>query len=191
MEKSKRLVSVLHGFSTIVFIFSLIVAALFFVGIIVTQFIDLPTLSSDLFSSRFVFDSAITIDVSFFDDANIRPIVNRLLITATFGSGFMAGLMYMLRMILKNVKEENVFVDQNSRLIKYIGYALIGFSIVMSSLRFWMANAIMNVVDLPNAHFGANFSFDFQMIFIGLIIIVLSHVFAYGTHLQQEYDATV
>ena len=162
-----------------------------FVGLIGSQFIDLPTLSPDWFSSKLIFDSAITIDMNFIDGGNLRPLVNRVLITGVLALGYLTGFTYIIRNILRNVKEDKVFIEQNSQFIKYLGYSLIVFSAVMSISKFWIASAISNVITIPTAHFGANFSLDFQTIFIGLVIVLLSQIFAYGTHLQNEYDATI
>lgn len=191
MEKSKKLVNVLHILATVSFIFSLVVTALLFAGLIVSQFIELPALSSEFFNSSFIFDNTFKFNLSFVEGGDLRPVFNRVMITGVLALGYLSGASYLLKLILANVKADNVFVEENSKYIKYFGYSLIVFSAIMSGMRFFVASAIMNVIDFPGGHFGANFGFDFQTIFIGLIIVLLSQIFAYGTHLQNEYDATV
>lgn len=191
MEKSKKLVNILNIVSTVVYVFTIFMAAVLLIVFVGIQFVDIPDLNADLFSSTFMFDNSLRFDLSFVEGGNLRPLINRGLITGILGTGFLIGFMHIIRRILKNVKEDNVFIEQNSRFIKYLGYSMIGFSVVMSVLRFWIASAISDVITIPSAHFGANFSLDFQTIFIGLVIILLSQIFAYGTHLQNEYDATV
>ncbi len=191
MEKNKKLVKGLHILASVAFIFTLILAAVILVVLVGSQFIQIPNLDPSLFSSRFIFDNAFTLDVSFIDGGNLRPVINRILITGIITVGYLSGFLFLMKLILKNVRDDKVFISQNSTYIKYMGYSLIGFSVVISLCKFWVAGAIMNVIDIPSAHFGANFSFDFQTIFIGLVIVLLSQIFAYGTHLQNEYDATV
>jgi hypothetical protein len=191
MEKNKRLVSILHGFTNFGFYFSIIVAALLVAGTIVLQFVPLPEVGNGFLQSRFVLDNSFTFEFSLRDNADFLPVLTRFLVTSVVAILSVTAMTYFLKEILGNVKEDKVFVEQNSLFIKYLGYTLIGTSLVVGVLRMWATMGLMNIINFPGGHFGANYSPSLETIFIGLIIVVLSQVFAYGTHLQNEYDATV
>ncbi len=191
MEKDKKLVTILHAIITFTFYFSIIIAALLVVIVIVLQFVPLPPVGDGFLQSRFIFDNSFTFEMTVQDNANFLPVITRFLVTAIVGILSLTGITYLLKGVLGNVKKGDVFIEQNSLFIKYLGYTIIAMSFILGAFKFWAAAALMDIINVPGGHFGANFSPSVDSIIIGLVIVVLSQIFAYGTHLQNEYDATV
>ncbi len=191
MDKDKKLVKILFRIMTFGFYFSIIVAAILVAATIVIQFIPLPEVRESVLQSKFIFDNSFTYEVTVLDNANFLPVITRFLVFGIFSILSLTALTFLLKEVLGNVKNDSVFIEENSQYIKYLGYTIIAVSFIQGALRFWAAAALMNIINIPGGHFGANFSPSIDSIIIGLIIVVLSQIFAYGTHLQNEYDSTI
>lgn len=71
----------------------------------------------------------------------------------------------------------------------YIGYTLIAGSIVIPVSKAYVINKIISTFDLYNVR--AVYTINVEILFIGILLILLSTIFHYGAYLQQEYDTTL
>lgn len=98
---------------------------------------------------------------------------------------FAAMALKLIAGILKHIVDEGIpYTPQTQRALYQIGLLVILYGLLKKAL-----------IPLVLALFKIS-SWDIQLVdpftlFIGILIIVLSHIFAYGTVLQTEYDETL
>ena len=120
---------------------------------------------------------------------NVKWFVNLLLIAGVVNASFFLYLLMMLRNVLGNVKEKQPFSDQNILSLKRMGLAYLLAGVILPAINTWLLWVIVKLVDLSSA--GVNYSLNLQLIFMGIVIVILAYVFEYGAYLQEEHDATV
>ena len=102
-------------------------------------------------------------------------------------------LIYLFRKFIINVKNNNVFVSENSSIFKKLGigiFVLWGIKILSS---FVVSLLVTSNVKFESADVSSKFviNFDFTLIIFSLFLIVLSHIFSQGIRLQEEKDLTI
>lgn len=94
------------------------------------------------------------------------------------------GILWNARNIFRNVdREDTPFTQQNAKAIHRIGWLWIAISLVKT----WLLPLLCGVAGIGTFCM----SVDVNNLVFGAVIICLSHVFAYGTVLQQESDETI
>ena len=190
MEKSKKLVNILYIITNVFFYMMCIVGGLMFIALVTTTFINITV--PDIIPDVITIGQSLTIDTASLIGRDINSLVSVGLIVATMSLAYLVYLLVLLKGILKNVKNDQVFIEPNVKRIKLLAYSLITWAFVSSFLQFILAKSFVSVmVDLGIGDLGSNFSLDLQTVFFGLIILLLSEIFSHGVHLQNEYDATV
>ena len=94
-----------------------------------------------------------------------------------------------LRIILKNVVNENPFAEKNAKSIKNIGYVIIASSLVMPVTKAFLINKIIHAFNLSNVN--VVYTVNIEVLIIGILLLIVSAIFNYGAYLQQEYDTTL
>lgn len=94
-----------------------------------------------------------------------------------------------LRIILKNVVNENPFAEKNAKSIKNIGYVIIASSLVMPVTKAFLINKIIHAFNLSNVN--VVYTINIEVLIIGILLLIVSAIFNYGAYLQQEYDTTL
>jgi hypothetical protein len=94
-----------------------------------------------------------------------------------------------LRIILKNVVNENPFAEKNAKSIKNIGYVIIASSLVMPVTKAFLINKIIHAFNLSNVN--VVYTINIEVLIIGILLLLVSAIFNYGAYLQQEYDTTL
>jgi len=98
-------------------------------------------------------------------------------------------VLIQLRKILKNVVNEKPFAQENAKRMKNIGYIVMAGSVLIPVIKTFTVNRIINAFDLNNV--SAVYKVNTEVLLIGLLIILFSAIFSYGTYLQTEYDETI
>lgn len=122
---------------------------------------------------------------------------NPWLILVTNGSKLVLGaglayIFYLLRKMMRSILAGDPFQEQNSRLIRRLGYAFLavgfGSAIVEGLAGLVILNRLPGTV--PALHIAANFD---PRIVLGasLMIFLLSQIWTYGMELEQERALTV
>ena len=120
---------------------------------------------------------------------SMKPMLISGFLAMSISLGLISFICWQLKEILRTVLDKNPFAQKNSHRISMIGWSLIIGSCLIKAT--YMVNGIflMNIVDSKELDVLIKLPLDF--IFIGVLIVILARVFAYGNYLQDEYDATL
>lgn len=97
---------------------------------------------------------------------------------------------FFLSGVLKAIENGEPFQSNNARRIFSIGLIFLVGSFFVGTAQASTANVIIHAMGLTNA-LTVNYSANSIMIVAGLLMLILSGIFRYGSYLQEEYDATL
>ncbi len=100
-------------------------------------------------------------------------------------------ILFQLRGIFKNLTEDKFYSPDNPKKFLKIGLFIIFIGIVKNALLFINETIIIEYIRLYNHSYTISLNFDFTIIFMGLLFIVLAEVFKYGVKLKEENDLTI
>ena len=123
------------------------------------------------------------------DQINFKPIILSTTLGGSVGLFILTLIMYQLKLIFKSLVENDPFVDRNAKRILYIGFLLIIASFIYPAGELLVMHHVLKAINNDTIMF--NYSSDEGLFFSGLLVLVLSKVFSYGTYLQNEYNETV
>lgn len=100
-------------------------------------------------------------------------------------------ILYHLRCFFRVVAQENPFVSEIPKRTRLIAYSIIAWRPVTG-----LVSGLLRYMDsLPGPHFDLRLNFgrgsNSELIFIGLVILALAHIFDMGVRLQEEQNLTV
>lgn len=122
-----------------------------------------------------------------------------LIATLVLGVFFFCYTIKVLRKILAPMIQEKPFVGTVSGNLKKLGWLIICSSVVMDIVEN-VGNAIIYAAyDIQNLLLSENivgveldfYMIDIKTILLGVLVLLLSHVFSYGEKLQQQDDETL
>lgn len=186
----KRLAGALYTVFKVLYWFSLIAAAIFALGAVLVAF-----LPSELFitanpeSWRLSLGSTISFSLSGLGVVSLKPVLLAILISCAVALPLLATIFWQLTGILKTVKEDRPFADENAKRLIIIGIVSLNASWITKVLETLTASVLISTFNIPNISIA--FNIDLTMLFMGLLVLILAGVFKYGTYLQGEYDATL
>lgn len=103
-----------------------------------------------------------------------------------------------IRGILEGVLEDKPFSMEVIRCVKKLAFGIMIGSFITSIVQTITDHLVFNHLNLLGifnqieVQFNDAFSiFEGSLIIEGLLVLLLAHVFQYGLHLQEEYDATL
>jgi hypothetical protein len=124
-----------------------------------------------------------------FDGVNLNSIFSSFLVAVSFALLLITNILKQLKDILKNVVDNAPFHEKNAKNILHIGYTFIAGSVCVPVSKAYVINKIIHAFDLNNMK--AVYTVNVELLFIGILLILLSAIFHYGAYLQQEYDTTL
>ena len=96
-------------------------------------------------------------------------------------------ILYHLRCFFRLVAQGSPFAPEIPRRTRSIGYAIIAWSPLTALASIWL-----HYLDaLPGPHLIVGGGWSAELIFIGLVILVLARVFEVGVGMQEEQNLTV
>jgi len=113
-----------------------------------------------------------------------------LFIPLALAAGYL-WIVFQLRAFLRTIRGGNPFVRDNPKRIRKIGYTLIVGAPIIGILSNIYARLYMHLVEIPGATLTATMDVYPFVIFLGLVILVIAHVFDVGAKLQTEQDLTI
>ena len=130
------------------------------------------------------------------------PIRTELLVTMISVAALTCLVCYgikILRAILAPMKEEHPFDNSVSVNMKKLGILLCISSVIIGVVDSFVSHLIYRVYDVESlllsdkiVNVTANYSIiDVEILLLGVFVFLLSHVFKYGTELQQQADETL
>ena len=101
-------------------------------------------------------------------------------------------IFYHLRNIFKTLKEENPFTRKNGTRLRAIGIATIIASVFWKKIYSLLLISMVNGEILTEGfEISSHSNLNFQVILLGLIIIVISEVFRVGAEMKEEQELTI
>lgn len=94
-----------------------------------------------------------------------------------------------LKKLMKNVREGSPFSESSTGYLKYMGIGFLVASVVLPIINGSLFMVIINQLEIFEA--TINFSLDIQLLFTGVLILILGYIFDYGAYLQEEHNLTV
>ncbi|MDP3386927.1 MAG: DUF2975 domain-containing protein [Eubacteriales bacterium] len=122
-------------------------------------------------------------------DISVKPIIDAILLMATVNSVGFAILSRKMSQILATIESDSPFEKENAKRLSTIGWLLIIGSFVYQLTNAYFAMAIIDTFKIYSLDVVVGV--DNAMIITGLILLILSGVFKYGSYLQEEYDSTL
>lgn len=121
--------------------------------------------------------------------ANVKNLLLILLFTGIANLTFFQFIQIQLKKIVTSVREELPFRNSNAIILRNLGLGYLIASVLISLINSWLMMTLVNTFNVYEA--TINFSVNLQMVFMGIIVLILAYVFSYGSYLQEEHDSTV
>jgi hypothetical protein len=101
-------------------------------------------------------------------------------------------IIYHLRKFFQTLKNENPFTRKNGTRLRAIGITTIIASIFWKKIYSLLISSLVSgKISIEGIKIISNSNFDFQVILLGLIIIVISEVFRLGSEMKEEQELTI
>ena len=178
------LVKIIFGVVSVIWVLGIVVACI--------QLISLPALFIVLSRLEIIWDR-----ISQFTPLGPYPQINvtnttalfLLLLTVVVVSAIFLWIVWHLRKLIQAIKAGNPFSPENPGRIRKIGYAILLWAPV-DKLIFFL---LFKLFGLHYLFLGSGISTRpfLEMIFFGLVVLVIAEVFQRGVKLQQEQELTI
>ena len=119
----------------------------------------------------------------------IKSFLQALFMYISLAALMVAVIVFEVKGILKTVVADNPFEKGNSRNLTVIALTLIVGSVIVPILQWQIAATIIQMLHINNMN--ATYSVDGNLLFTGILILILAGVFQYGNYLQEEVDSTL
>jgi hypothetical protein len=122
--------------------------------------------------------------------SQMTAIVKQILFSIVVYYAVFGSILFFLSGVLKTVEDGAPFEGKNARRISSIGFIFMVGSLFVGTAQASTANTLIHALRLTDM-MSVNYSANTIMIFSGLLMLILSGIFRYGSYLQEEYDATL
>ena len=119
----------------------------------------------------------------------IKSFLQALLMYISLAALMVAVIVFEVKGILKTVVADNPFEKGNSRNLTVIALVLVAGSVIVPILQWRIAATVIQMLNINNMN--ATYSVDGNLLFTGILILILAGVFQYGNYLQEEVDSTL
>jgi hypothetical protein len=101
-------------------------------------------------------------------------------------------ILYLLRKFFQTLKEDNPFTRKNGTRLRAMGITVIIASVFWTKIySLLLTLMVKGKISIEGIKIRSNSHFDFQVILLGLIIIVISEVFRLGSEMKEEQELTI
>ena len=192
--KMKMLAKVLKIVCNIVFWitavgFVLFLLASIFISLIPGEHLVIPANMSGSLSANFGGNMMFKFDPQTIGDIMIKPFLQALFMWISVGALMVSVVIFEVKRILTAVIGDNPFKKENSKNLTVISLVLIAGSFIAPFMEGRIATAIIQILKIDSIHFS--YSMDGNLLFTGILILILAGVFQYGNYLQEEVDSTL
>lgn len=104
--------------------------------------------------------------------------------------GFIIFIIHNFNRILRNFETGNIFILENGKRIKHIGYFIV-FTEAVTFILSFIFEIYQITIDFFTSTFTAAFDNSLFMFFIGLGLIILGQIFYHGFNIVEEQKLTV
>lgn len=177
----------------LIYLLSILGLVLGVVGFGVLVWIDPERLTfvlSDLPIETIRFDDFIVNLEELFGDQSIALKTPALLVAVSAAIGSLVGLasIRQLNLILKDVRAKIPFSSANTKRFFTLSYITILSAFVSPILGSLIRYSLVTQFDITAR---LQFFPTLSVLFFGVLLYLLAHIFSYGAHLQEEVDGTV
>lgn len=99
-----------------------------------------------------------------------------------------------LRLLINNCVSEGSFTNENATLVKFIGFYFLIGELIRVAIVYWINSAIAKtewVNSVRQSYSLSVDSFNYALIFAGIVLLVISRIIASASIIKQENDLTV
>jgi hypothetical protein len=118
------------------------------------------------------------------------PILMANAAKAVAGIG-VAYVLYLLRAIVKAVLDGDPFAIENGRRIRRLGFAVLLVSLIQDLVQYIAAAEILKQMPTAVPALEPGPTFNFELILVSLLILLLAHIWSYGLDLERERALTI
>jgi hypothetical protein len=115
------------------------------------------------------------------------------LVKRILASALLVAFLYMIHHLLTDAMEGTPFTMANARRLKWIGWLLLGISLVKPVWEDLFARWILSMIRVQNPPLTSwpDAFFTFALIPLACFILILSAIFRRGVELEQDHAATI
>ncbi len=103
----------------------------------------------------------------------------------------LAYVFYLLRGVLQNILDGEPFASENAQRIRSLGYAILLLGLLRPLIEHITAREILNQIEISAPILNPGPSFNVEMIFISVLVLLLAYIWSYGLELEQDKALTV
>lgn len=103
----------------------------------------------------------------------------------------LAYVFYLLRGVLQNILDGEPFASENAQRIRRLGYAILLLGLLRPLIEHITAREILNQIEISAPILNPGPSFNVEMIFISVLVLLLAYIWSYGLELEQDKALTV
>jgi hypothetical protein len=100
-------------------------------------------------------------------------------------------VVYLLRAVLNDLIQGEVFTQENVVRIRRIGYAALVVALVQAAAEYFAASEILKQLTITNPALSLPSPFESGVILASLLILVLAQVWSYGLELEHDKALTI
>ena len=122
------------------------------------------------------------------------PTATQLLLSTGTAVGpflLLAVALWLLRGLARSVKKGDPFGHANVQRLRRLGFLLVVAAPVVELVNWALRSWLTNTLPAPLSVSTSGFNFPFVELLAGLGAFVLAEVFAYGTRLREDVEATI
>ena len=169
--------------------FVLFLLASIFISLIPGEHLVIPANMSGSLSVTFGGTMMFKFDPQTIGDIMIKSFLQEFFMWISVSALMVSIVLFVVKRILTTVIVDNPFEKGNSKNLTVISLVLIAGSFVVPFMEGRIATAIIQTLKIDSIH--VSYSMDCNLLFTGILILILAGVFQYGNYLQEEVDSTL
>jgi len=103
----------------------------------------------------------------------------------------LAYIVFLLRAVMQNLLQGEVFTQENVACIRRIGYSVLAVAFVKAAVEYFAASEILKQLTNSRPALSLPSPFEAEVILASLLILVLAQVWSYGLELEREKALTI
>jgi hypothetical protein len=93
--------------------------------------------------------------------------------------------------LINSLESKIPFTIVNAVSMRNCGIVCMVVSAIYPAISYWMLSRVEPLISVKDIRFYPSYDFDYPLLFIGLVFIVLSEILRQGIQIQQENELTV
>lgn len=106
------------------------------------------------------------------------------------GAG-LAFIVYLLRAVVKTILDGDPFAAENGKRLRWLGYTVLVTAILGPVVQHIAASEILNRLPATSPALSAGPTLDAGILLAALFVLLLAHIWSYGSELERDRELTV